>query len=280
MTARGVRRKIVLAAIGVLILGWTLAPLYWGVVVSLTTPADALKVPIALIPEHITLDNYSQVLGGAGDAAAFPRAILNSLIQAVAATLLTLLVCIPAGYAFARVRFRGARLVLTLITLTMALPVYLVLIPLFQLATVAGQVDTYQVVVIIIVSGMIPLSIWILRSHIALIPIEVEEAARLDGANTVTTLIRVVGPLVLPGIVATAVIIFLGSWGEFLVPAVFANSADIQPLTVLIPNFTTKTAAKLGLQAAAGLLGLVPPILVVVFLQKYLLSGLLKGATR
>jgi multiple sugar transport system permease protein len=278
--ATSLRTRILLAVVGLLVLFWTLAPLYWGVVVSLTTPADALKVPISLIPEHLTLDNYHEVVAGTGATAGFRRAIMNSFIQAILVTVATLAVCIPAAYAFARIRFRGAVLALALITVTMTLPVYLVLIPLFQLATATGQVDTRRVVVAIIVSGMIPLSTWILRSHIATIPAEIEEAARIDGAGTWTVLVQVIGPLIAPGVVATGIIIFLGSWGEFLVPAVFANSPDIQPLTVLIPNLTTKTSAKFGLQAAAGLLGLVPPLVLVVFFQRYLLTGLLRGATR
>ncbi|MEU4197145.1 carbohydrate ABC transporter permease [Kribbella sp. NPDC026611] len=274
------RTRILLALVGLVVLFWTLAPLYWGVVVSLTTPADALKVPISLVPEHLTLDNYREVIAGTGATAGFRRAIFNSFVQSVLVTVTTLAVCVPAAYAFARIRFRGAGPALALITITMTLPVYLVLIPLFQLATSTGQVNTVRIVVAVIVSGMIPISIWILRSHIATIPVEIEEAARIDGAGTWTVLVRVIGPLIAPGIVATGVIIFLGSWGEFLIPAVFANSPDAQPLTVLIPNLTTKTSAKFGLQAAAGLIGLVPPLTLVVIFQRYLLAGLLRGATR
>lgn len=278
--AKSLRTRILLVLVGLLVLFWTLAPLYWGVVVSLTSPADALKVPISLIPDHVTLDNYREVVAGTGATAGFRRAIFNSFVQSVLVTVTTLAVCIPAAYAFARIRFRGSGAALALITLTMTLPVYLVLIPLFQLATATGQVNTVRIVVAIIVSGMIPISVWILRSHIATIPAEIEEAARIDGAGTWTILVRVIGPLVAPGIVATGIIIFLGSWGEFLIPAVFANSPDTQPLTVLIPNLTTKTSAKFGLQATAGLIGLIPPLVLVVVFQRHLLAGLLRGATR
>jgi multiple sugar transport system permease protein len=158
--------------------------------------------------------------------------------------------------------------------------VYLVLIPLFQLATATGQINTQQGVILVLTSAALPLAIWILRSHIVTLPEDIESAARLDGAGTFRVLGSVVGPLVAPGLVAAAVVTFLASWGAFLIPLVYANTAGTEPLTVLIPTFASKFSSDYGLQSAAGLIAVLPPVLLVVLLQKYLLSGLLKGATK
>jgi multiple sugar transport system permease protein len=159
-------------------------------------------------------------------------------------------------------------------------PVYLVLIPLFQLGAAAGQLNTHQFVVLVLVSASLPLAIWILRSHIASLPLDIEAAATLDGADTFELIRDIIGPLIAPGLVAAAVIVFLASWGAFLIPLVYAGTQGAQPLTVVIPTFATRFSGNYGLQASAGLLAIVPPLLLVVVLRRHLLSGLISGAVK
>ncbi|MDH2442568.1 carbohydrate ABC transporter permease [Amnibacterium sp. CER49] len=274
-------RRVIQAIVGVIVIGWSLIPIYWGVVVSFSTPAGIHQSPPPILPFSFTWSNYAAVLDPANpDAQRFFMAIGNSALQAVGATALTLLFALPAAYAFARLRFRGSGTILTLLVTTMAMPVYLVMIPLFQFAVQAGQINVPFFVILILASGSVPLAVWILRSHIASLPADLEAAARLDGCSTGGVLIRIVGPLVAPGVVASAVVVFLGAWGAFLLPGIFTNSPNTQTLTLLVPTFATKFAQDLGVQAAAGLLGLAVPALLVVLLQRYLVSGLLKGASR
>lgn len=267
--------------VGLLVVLWSLVPIYWGLVIAFATPADIRRDPAALLPQSVDLGNFGRLLGPASATAPlFLSALGSSIVQALGTTILTLAVALPAAYAFARLRFAGSRTLLAVITVTLAVPVYLVLIPLFQLATATGQINTQQGVILVLTSAALPLAIWILRSHIVTLPEDIEAAARLDGAGTFRVLGSVVGPLVAPGLVAAAVVTFLASWGAFLVPLVYANTAGTEPLTVLIPTFTSKFSSDYGLQAAAGLIAVLPPIILVILLQKYLLSGLLKGASK
>jgi multiple sugar transport system permease protein len=267
--------------VGLLVVVWSLAPIYWGVVVAFSSAADIRRSPAALLPQSFELGNFGRLLGpGSATSGAFFAALGSSVVQALGTTVLTLAIALPAAYAFARLRFAGSRMLLATITVTLAVPVYLVLIPLFQLATATGQINTQQGVILVLTSAALPLAIWILRSHIVTLPEDIESAARLDGAGTTRMLGSVIGPLVAPGLVAAAVVTFLASWGAFLIPLVYANSASTEPLTVLIPTFASKFSSDYGLQSAAGLIAVLPPVLLVVLLQRYLLSGLLKGATK
>lgn len=266
--------------VGLLVLVWSLAPIYWGVIVAFSSAADIRRSPASLLPQSLDVGNFVRLLTPGSTAGGFFSALGSSVVQALGTTVLTLLIALPAAYAFARLRFAGSRTLLAVITLTLAVPVYLVLIPLFQMATATGQMNTHQGVILVLTSAALPLAIWILRSHIVTLPEDIEAAARLDGAGTLRVLGSVVAPLVAPGLVAAAVVTFLASWGAFLIPLVYANTAQTQPLTVLIPTFATKFSSDYGLQAAAGLIAVLPPVLLVVLLQKHLLSGLLKGATK
>jgi len=264
--------------LGILIGIWSMVPLYWGVVIALSTQSDIHADPVSLVPSSLTIENFRHLLGGT--TAHFYQAMFNSIIQATGSTVLTLLIAMPAAYAFSRLRFRGSTFLLAIITATLAVPIYLVLIPLFQLASATGQLNTQQAVILVLASASLPLAIWIIRSHMASLPQDLESAARLDGAGTFIIMTKIIGPLAVPGLVAAAIVVFLASWGAFLIPLVYANSAAMQPLTVLIPTFGGKVYTDFGLQAAAGLVAVTPPILLVIFLQKHLLSGLLKGAYR
>lgn len=267
--------------VGILVAIWSIVPIYWALVVAFSPATDIRRNPVSPFPLSVTLDNFDRLLGPASQySSGFYHAVGSSLIQASGTTLLTLLIALPAAYAFARLRFRGGRALLVIITVTLAIPVYLVLIPLFQLATATRQINTQQGVVLVLTSAALPLSIWILRSHIATLPADLEAAAQVDGAGTATILTKIVGPLVAPGLVAAAVVTFLTAWSAFLIPLVYANSQSTQPLTVLIPSFASKYSSDYGLQAATGLVAVIPPVLLVIFLQRHLLSGLLTGASR
>lgn len=264
--------------IGVLVAVWSLAPIYWGVVIALETPAQILRP--SLLPQGFTSYNFARLLNGTALSHSFYRALASSVIQAGGATLLTLLLALPAAYAFARLTFRGSTVLLSMITVTFAVPLYLILIPLFQLLGSAGLLNTQQGVIVVLASAALPLAIWILRSHIVTLPADLESAARLDGASTFQLMRLIIGPLVAPGLVAAALVTFIASWGVFLIPLVYGSTPTTEPLTVLIPSLVGKFSSDYGLQAAAGLIAVVPPVLLVILLRKRLLSGLLKGASR
>jgi len=262
---------------GILILIWSIGPMYWALVVSLSRPA-ALTGSLSFVPDPATLKSYVSLLSGSGFD--FAAALRNSAIEGVATMIVTVLVALLAAYAFVRLPFRGSTALYLIVLGSLALPGYAVIIPLFQLATGVHQVDTYQAIVLVNVSAILPLAMWILRSHIAAMPVEIEQAARLDGASTWTVLSRIIAPVIAPGVAAAAVVVFLSTWSAFLVPLVLSSTAHTEPVTVVIPQYVTKYGQEYGLQAAAGILALAPPVVVVLWLNRYLVRGLtFRGVT-
>lgn len=262
---------------GIVIIGWSLAPIYWALVVSLTTPAGLQSM--TLIPHPLTVSYFSQILGGSASGP-FLQSLRNSAVESALTTIVTVVVAVLAAYPFARWKFRGSRTLFLVILGTFALPVYAVLIPLYQFISDIRQIDTYQAIVLINVSASLPLAIWLLRAHIAALPADIENAARLDGAGTVSLLRRVVLPLIAPGVAAAAVIVFLTSWAAYLIPLAFAPTLRTSPLTVLIPQYASRYGQNYGLQAAAGLIALLPPVIVIIWLNRHLMRGLLTGALK
>jgi multiple sugar transport system permease protein len=154
------------------------------------------------------------------------------------------------------------------------------MIPLYRLMISLKLIDTYLGITLIYVSAFLPLALWLMRSVYESLPISLEEAAWLDGAGRIYTLVRIVLPLSAPGLIAAAILTFLNAWGQFIVPLVFSPTLATKPLTVLLPEFVTRNYVDYGLMNAAGMLAIVPPILLVLFLNRYLVSGLMAGAQK
>ena len=203
---------------------------------------------------------------------------MNSLLVSLAATVATVAVTAFGAYAFVRLRFPGRETIFALTIATLAIPAYTVMIPLYRMMVVSHLVDTYVGITIIYLSAFLPLALWLMRSVYAAMPPELEEAAFMDGAGRLYTLVRIVMPLAAPGLIASAILTFLGAWGQFVIPLVFSSTMRTMPLTVLIPEFVTKNSVDYGLMNAAGLLAIVPPLCIVLFLNRYLISGLMAGS--
>ena len=269
-----------------LLLLWSLGPIYWNLASSVTPSADFSARPIHFFPQHFTFDHYSRLLGinvdrigGVEVWRQFRLALLNSVITSAAATLLCVAVSALGAYAFTRMRFPGRDVLFGLVVATLAVPAYAVLIPLYQIMIKMHLVDTYVGVALIYVSAYLPLSLWLLRSVFEALPLALEEAAQLDGAGRLYILFKIVLPLAGPGLTAAAILTFLGAWGQYLVPLIFSPQAT-KPLTVLIPEFVTKNFIDYGLITASGSIAIVIPALVVIFLNRYLVSGLLAGSVK
>ena len=272
--------------IAVLLL-WSLGPIYWSIVTSFTKPTDLLSASPHLVPLHVTFEHYANLLGatstyqGAATQSVWPqfsRALVNSLLTSLLATLVTVVLAAFGSYAFVRLRFPGRDIIFVLVVATLAIPAYTVMIPLYRLMIAVRLVDTYLGVTLIYVSAFLPLALWLMRSVYQSLPLSVEEAAWLDGAGRIHALVRIVMPLAAPGLIASAILTFLSAWGQFMIPLVFSPTLATKPLTVLIPEFVSKNYVDYGLMNAAGVLAIVPPILVVLFLNRYLVRGLMAGS--
>lgn len=278
-------RLLIWSGVAVLLV-WSLGPIYWTIASSVTPTEDFSARPIHFFPQNFTLDHYARLLGinisrigGVEVWKQFRAALFNSVITSVAATLLCVAVSALGAYAFTRMKFPGRQVLFGAVVATLAIPAYAVLIPLYQIMIKMQLVDTYVGVALIYVSAYLPLSLWLLRSVFDALPIALEEAAQLDGAGRLFIFFNIVLPLAGPGLTAAAILTFLGAWGQYLVPLIFSPQAT-KPLTVLIPEFVTKNFIDYGLITASGSIAIIIPALVVIFLNRYLVSGLLAGSVK
>ncbi len=270
-------RRFGVAAIAV----WSLFPLYWALNVSLQTQAQASSRPAHYLPPTPTLDNYRALLVGDGDLAQTVRqTMLNIFIECSASTVITVAIATFAAYAFARMKFRGSKVMFYVVLGTMAFPPYTTLIPLYRILTEAGLVNTYTGIVLVYVSGFLPLATWVLHNYISALPVALEEAGRVDGATRMQILRQIILPLARPGIVSTAIITFLFGWAQFLFPLVLSSDISTQPLTVAIAGMQGRHLVPYTLLNAAGVVALAIPAAVALFTNRYIVSGLLTGSVK
>jgi multiple sugar transport system permease protein len=208
------------------------------------------------------------------------QSVVNIFIECGAATVVTVVLATIAAYAFARMRFRGRNVLFYAVLATMAFPAYATLIPLYQMLSAVGLVNTYTGIVLVYVSGFLPLATWILYNYMSSLPLALEEAGSMDGAGRLGVLWHIVLPLARPGIVSTAIITFLSAWAQFLFPLVLSSDISTQPLTVVIAALQGRHTVPYSLMSAAGVLAVVVPAAIAVVLNRYIVSGLLTGSVK
>jgi multiple sugar transport system permease protein len=276
------RRTSALRWVGVvLILVWSLVPIYWALKTSVQTEADARSMPPQYVPSNPTLQNYATLLSGDGDVPAqIRRSAVNIVVECGLATLVTVLLATLAGYAFARMQFRGRNILFYSVLATMAFPAYTTLIPLYRIMSLFGLVNTYTGIVLVYVSGFLPLATWIMHNYFSSLPDSIEEAGLVDGAHRLQVLWHLLLPLARPGIISTALITFLFAWGQFLFPLVLSSDLSTQPLTVVIASLQGRHVVPSTLLNAAGVLAILVPAILALAFNRYIVSGLLAGSTK
>jgi multiple sugar transport system permease protein len=260
---------------------WSVLPIYWAVNTSLQTEADARSRPAHYLPTNATLDNFRTLLTGSGEVPdQIRRSTLNIFVESGLATVVTVVLATLAAYAFARMHFRGRTVVFYVVLATMALPAYTTLIPLYQIMSTFGLVNTYTGIVLVYVSGFLPLATWVLYNYFTGMPSSIEEAGLLDGANRMQLLWHLLLPLARPGLIATSMITFLFAWSQFLFPLVLSSDLSTQPLTVVIAALQGRHVVPYTLLQAAGVFAIVVPAVIALVFNRYIVSGLLAGSTK
>jgi multiple sugar transport system permease protein len=260
---------------------WSVLPVYWALNTSLQTEADARSRPAHYLPTNATLDNFRTLLAGSGEVPdQIRRSTLNIFVESGLATAVTVVLATLAAYAFARMHFRGRTVVFYVVLATMALPAYTTLIPLYQIMSTFGLVNTYTGIVLVYVSGFLPLATWVLYNYFTSMPSSIEEAGLLDGANRMQLLWHLLLPLARPGLIATSMITFLFAWSQFLFPLVLSSDLSTQPLTVVIAALQGRHVVPYTLLQAAGVFAIVVPAVIALVFNRYIVSGLLAGSTK
>ena len=211
--------------------------------------------------------------------AQFRSALFNSVVTSLAATIFCVAISALGGYAFTRLDFPGRQVLFIAVVATLAIPGYAVLIPLYRLMIGAAHGRHLYRHDADLCLGLPAACALADAQRLRFAAVSLEEAAQLDGAGRLYIFFRIVLPLAGPGLTAAAILTFLGAWGQYLVPLIFSPTAT-KPLTVLIPEFATKNFIDYGLITAAGSIAIVVPALVVIFLNRYLVSGLLAGSVK
>lgn len=261
------------------VLLWSLVPIYWSLKTSLETQVAANGQNY--VPLHPTGRNYSALLTGSGELPGqIRRATLNIVIECGAATIITVVLATLAAYAFARMKFRGRQPLFYAVLATMAFPAYTTLIPLYKIMSDFGLVNTYTGIVLVYVSGFLPLATWVLHNYFSNMPIGLEEAALIDGASRLRVLRYIVLPLARPGIISVALITFLFAWAQFLFPLVLSTDSSTQPLTVVIAALQGRHVVPSTLLNAAGVIAIAVPALLALGFNRYIVNGLLAGSNR
>jgi multiple sugar transport system permease protein len=252
-------------------------PLLWLASTALKTPQELASLHPTWIPRHPTLANFADafseqdLVGSAG----------NSLLVATAASVLTVLLALPAAYALARFSSVLNKLALGWVLVSQVFPFILVIIPLFMILKQLDLVNTRTGLVLVYLTFTMPFALWMLQSYVRGVPRELEEAAAVDGAGRLRILRSVVAPLLAPGVVATFLFSFITSWNEFMFALVLLKDPDLSTLPLTLVRFTgADGVARLGPLAAASLLATVPSLVLFAIIQRRLTSGLLAGAVK
>jgi len=250
-------------------------PYLYLVLTSFKPPEDSVTVPPTLFPEQWSLKNYERI----GDFPAIPKSFINSSIIALGSTALALFLGIPAAYSMTRYSSRVSQVFMVITLITRMIPYVSIAIPLFVLMKKFGLIDTHIAVALAHTTINLPLAIWLLASFFEGVPIELEEAARVDGASRIGALLRIIVPVVIGGIAVTAIFTFLASWNEFLF-SLLLTSVDAKTAPIAIAEFKTQYAVEWGTMAALATLYSLPVILFSLFAQKRIVAGMTLGAVK
>ena len=251
-----------------------LAPLAWMVSVSFMTPGAAAQFPPPLWPEHPTLENYRTLFGTYGVG----RYLLNSLLVSCLATALALLFTVPAGYAFAKLRFTGRNAVFQALVAALVVPGQIGMLPLFLELKAMGLVNSYAGALVPWLAGIF--GIFLVRQFCLSIPTEMIEAARVDGAGEAMILRKIVLPTLRPILVTLALFVFLGSWNDFMWPLIVLADQDLYTLPVALAALSREHVQDNELMMAGSVVTVLPVLTLFLVLQRQYLDGLLAGSVK
>jgi multiple sugar transport system permease protein len=283
-------RGLLIHGASIVFILWIVLPFGWIVLTSLMTEVESLSVPPHWIPDYITFDNYvafgdpsilgSQRLSGGGAAQGAGRAMLNSAIVALSVAVLNMIIGSLAGYAFARLNFRGSATLLLAYLATRMVPALAIMVSLYLIFQTFGLLDTLLALILSYLTFTVPYSVWIMASYFRSIPRDLEDAARVDRCNWINMMLRVFLPVASPGLVACAMFAFMSSWGEFLYALLFTSTLNSRTMPIVIAGFVTDVSASPTLMNAGGVLAVLPPLVLALIFQRLIVSGITAGAVK
>jgi multiple sugar transport system permease protein len=259
-------------------------PIMWLLSASLSNQVELLAIPPHWIPQHPTLQNYVDIIFPNLATSSVPRtfavALLNSLKIASAVTVVSIVIGSMAAYALARIPFKFSRGILLGIIATRMIPEVSLILPLFIIASRLLLINKPSVLIITYMSFALPFAIWMMVAFFQTVPIELEDAARMDGCSRLGILFRIVIPISVPGLVSTGMFIFLLAWDEFFYALIFTSTLASKTAPVAMAEFIGRYAFNINGMMAGGIIAALPPVILALAFQRYIVRGMTSGAVK
>ncbi|WP_372663383.1 carbohydrate ABC transporter permease [Cohnella sp.] len=251
-------------------------PLYWIVITSLKPQKDIFSFPLKYFPERFTLDNYVNIF----KISKFHVYIGNSLLVAITSAIIVLVIAILSAYVLARFTFRGHKQIMLAFFATQMLPGFVALAPLYLMMSSMNLINNRLSLVLMYTVILIPFSTIMLRGFFQRIPASLEEAAMIDGCSRWSALVRIIIPVMLPGIASTFIFAFVQNWNELFLAVMFIDNDYLKTLPVAMNSFILKFDVDWGAMSAGAVLSIIPTILLFAFAQRFIVEGLTQGAEK
>lgn len=270
--------SVIVGTVAVISALWTLFPIYWMLSTSLKDNLEVFNVPPSIWPIHLNVNSYMNLNGGITPISQFFQ---NSVITSIGTVIIAVVLAVFAGYALSRLRFPFRRATLIGILMTQMFPLVVLLIPMYLIYVKAHLINSYIGLILAYTSFTLPFGIWMIKGFVDSVPVEIEEAAMVDGCNRFQAMRIVVFPLIIPGVVATAVFAFLDAWNNLLFPLTLVNEVMMKTLPPgMILAFGGEFKHDWSGMMAASTLVTIPVIIAFVLIQRYLVEGLTGGAVK
>jgi multiple sugar transport system permease protein len=277
MSRKRVYSKAIIHGLIILYIVFLLFPLVWVVASSLKPTQEIFSGVPSILPDNITFDHYISVVNGQQ----LFRSMWNSIVVGVISTIICVLIAVPAAYTMVRYKSIVNNTILGWILVSQIFPVILIMIPLYVILRHIGLTDSLTGLIVVYVVWSLPFVLWIMHGYIKSVPFELEEAAVLDGATRTQVIFKVLMPLLLPAIGASALFTFISAWNEFFFALVLMKSPGLATLQVELARYTgMEGQARIGPLAAASVIATIPSIVLFIFMRKWLTGGLVSGALK
>ena len=256
-------------------LAFLLFPFYWTFVTSVKPESELYGETVTYWPKTFSMESYRKLFTEFN----FLKPMANSLAVAAMTTVISLTVSVLAAYAFSRYRFKGRKLLMTMFLTNNMFPTVLLLIPLYAIMRKLGILYTPGSLVLSYTTFTIPFSIWLLNGYLDDLPMALEEAAMVDGANRAQAFVRIIMPILTPCVVATGAYVFMTAWNEYTFAVMFTNEAN-RTIPVALKNLIGQLGVQWGMLTAGGIITIIPVCIMFFFAQKRLIAGLTAGAVK
>ena len=253
-----------------------MAPILWLILTSIRPFVEIASTRLILVPRRLVLENYLAVFRDY-EMSAYLK---NTLIVCGGVIVTNLVIGPPAAYAMSRYQFRGERVVFFGLVFMRMIPLVAVILPLFIIFSTLRMLNSYNALIVAHTAFKLPVTIWLLRAFIAALPRELDDSARVAGASPLGVIVRIIIPLIKPGLAATAVLAFLATWNDLLVTLVLSNTIDTEMVALGLTKFVLEYGVAWGPLTAAGVLMFIPTVVFIFFAEKYLVRGLTMGAVK